>query len=83
MVFVGIDLHKQYSYVVVLNTHGDVLDEQRSAKAGFSEDNSRRANRLSRVFVWLCEAIWHLKIVYDKTCYGKLSPLNSGCLPPC
>ena len=29
MVFVGIDLHKQYSYVVVLNAHGDVLDERR------------------------------------------------------
>jgi transposase len=29
MVFVGIDLHKQYSYVVVLNARGDVLDERR------------------------------------------------------
>jgi transposase len=29
MVFVGIDLHKQYSYVVVLNARGDALDERR------------------------------------------------------
>jgi hypothetical protein len=29
MVFVGIDLHKRYTYLVVLNARGDVLDERR------------------------------------------------------
>jgi hypothetical protein len=29
MVFVGIDLHKRYTYLVVLNASGEVLDERR------------------------------------------------------
>jgi hypothetical protein len=38
MVFVGIDLHKRYAYLVVLNASGEVLDERRltnQAVAGY------------------------------------------------